>query len=165
MKKRYYAGIAVTLLALIVPTLVFAAQLDTGIEKQNKYLFSSIERVSADVMTSNGSEPCSTDRQLSIIGKWGKDKVTEGYFAATISRKDRVAVLRGVYNHTGEQERTKFIGIMKKGYFNGRIITDEGGCKITGLYRVDTEQKVLRMQWMVPGSAGWAMARLKLNES
>jgi hypothetical protein len=49
---------------------------------------------------------------------------------------------------------------MKNGYFNGKIIRDEGEQKITGLYSIDRENKVFKLQWMVSGNVGWAVGRV-----
>jgi hypothetical protein len=54
---------------------------------------------------------------------------------------------------------------MKKGYFNGRVITPEGEkCHITGLYKFDRENNTIKMKWMTPHNSGWAGAKIVLNE-
>ena len=54
---------------------------------------------------------------------------------------------------------------MKKGYFNGRVVSPSGeSCKISGLYHVDNENETLKMRWMTPLSSGWAVGKIILPE-
>ena len=98
-----------------------------------------------------------------IRGLWGLagDNESDGYFAGQLIKKPRVVVFRGVYNKTDNESYGKIIGIMKRGYFNGRIVTPEGEkCRITGLYKIDQENKTLKMRWMTPHQMGWAIAKI-----
>lgn len=155
----------VAILALVIPTLVFAAEPEADETQNNDSLFSEVEQENKnDSIVECLSEK--TGKGLKVIGKWGhgKDEDSDGFFAARITRKGRVGLLKGVYNLTDEEEKTRILGIMKKGYFNGKIITAEGEVKLTGLYKVDKENHLLRMQWMSPGHAGWAIGRLSILE-
>jgi hypothetical protein len=121
-----------------------------------------------DTLDPSAASVSTESKQYLIVkGRWGQgsDNETDGYFGARIIRRGRVGVFKGVYNKTDDSERHQIVGIMKKGYFNGKIITDEGEYKITGLYRVDKENKLLKLQWMVPGSGGWAVGRIELGSS
>ena len=53
---------------------------------------------------------------------------------------------------------------MKKGYFNGKIFSYDGETKITGLYKIDRENQLLKLQWMIPFQGGWAVGRISLPE-
>ena len=54
---------------------------------------------------------------------------------------------------------------MKKGYFNGKIIKEDGSeTKFTSLYTIDRGNQLLKMQWMVPHHAGWAIAHVQIVE-
>jgi len=164
MKKRYLGMVFVAILALVIPTLVIATELKAD-EKQNNDAFFSEDEEENDQVMENLS--VNTGKGLKVIGRWshGKDEDSDGYFAARITQRGRVGLLKGVYNLTGEEEKTRIVGIMKKGYFNGRIITDDGEVKLIGFYRVDKEQHLLKMQWMTPGHAGWAVGRLSVFEN
>lgn len=49
---------------------------------------------------------------------------------------------------------------MKKGYFNGAIVTPNGErARITGLYTHDTDNKTFKLRWMTLHVAGWAAAK------
>ncbi len=166
MKKRYLGMLFVALLALVIPTLVIASEPEEDKKQNNDAFFpESDEEKENDQVIESLSE--NDGKGLRVIGKWGhgKDEDPDGYFAARITQRGRVGLLKGVYNLTGEEEKTRIIGIMKKGYFNGRIITDDGEVKLTGFYRVDKEQHLLKMQWMTPGHAGWAVGRLSVFEN
>ena len=39
---------------------------------------------------------------------------------------------------------------MRHGYFNGKIILEDGGrYPVTGLYKVDREDQLFKLRWMV----------------
>lgn len=161
MKKIYLGLVIAALIGLIVPPLVFAAEIDADDGRRDPIedeFTSNIDDEDENVDQQSSNQQC-----VRIVGKWGhgKDEEADGFFAAKITRKQRVAVFTGMYNSSGEDDRNQIVGIMKKGYFNGKIITDQQEYKITGLYKIDKENKLLKMQWMTPGHAGWAVARLK----
>ena len=111
-------------------------------------------------------------QHVKIRGMWGegKDNESDGYWGGRLTVRrgpngGRVGVIIGVYNKTDSDEMIRFVGILKKGYFNGKIIDENGSSiKITGLYTLDRENKLLKMQWMVPHHGGWAVARLSAPE-
>ena len=96
-------------------------------------------------------------------GIWGDlgDNETKGYTRGIIGRRGRVGFLKGVYNTTdGNGSFGRVYGILKHGYFNGKVITPEGNkIPITGFYRVNREKHVLHLQWMTPNRVGWAHLR------
>ena len=166
MKKIYLGLLFVAVLGLVVPTLVIANEPETNNQAAEDDLLELVNEAEDEQIQSTNPTTTSTGKGLKAIGKWGhgKDEEADGFFGARITRKGRFAVFKGVYNLTGEEERNQIVGIMKKGYFNGKIITNEGSVKLTGLYKVDKENRLLKMQWMSPGHAGWAIARVSCVE-
>ena len=129
------------------------------------------EDETTDLPDFSDSDECSK-KYLKIRGKWGngKDREFDGYWGGRITLRTnqngiRVGVFKGLFNKTGDDEKQQLVGIMKKGYFNGKIIKEDGSeTKLTGLYKIDRENKLLKMQWMVPHNAGWAIAHVKIVE-
>ena len=129
------------------------------------------EDETTDLPDFSDSDECSK-KYLKIRGKWGngKDREFDGYWGGRITLRTnqngiRVGVFKGLFNKTGDDEKQQLVGIMKKGYFNGKIIKEDGSeTKLTGLYKIDRENKLLKMQWMVPHNAGWAIARIQIVE-
>lgn len=104
---------------------------------------------------------------LKFRGIWGfaGDNESDGYFGGRIIKHKRALVLKGVYNKTGSEEYGKVFGIMRKGYFNGKVISPEGEkCHITGLYKFDRQNNTFRMKWMTPHANGWAGAKIIVSE-
>lgn len=184
MKKAYTIVLLVAACAALIPTLVFAEETTEDDYSDDEYLEEYIDE--ADVETSDVldeedffddsdtglSDYDSPGKYIKVRGKWGNagDKEFDGYFGGRITLRNlengkRVGVFKGLYNKTGEPAENRIVGIMKKGYFLGKIIGDEGEIKISGLYTIDREQHLLKMQWMVPRHAGWAVARISLVES
>ena len=114
-------------------------------------------------------EPPENDPQKKVVlrGIWGHSGYNEsdGYFGAEITRRNRVGVFKGLYNTTGNESKTRILGIMRHGYFNGKIITEDGGkCPITCLYRINRENQLFKLRWMTPHGNGWAVARIIISE-
>ncbi|HEC80823.1 MAG TPA: hypothetical protein ENI42_00125 [Thermoplasmatales archaeon] len=100
-------------------------------------------------------------------GIWGftGDNESDGYFAGVVTKGRHVARLHGVWNTSDNGSKGRIIGVMRHGYFNGRVVTGNGSVEpIAGLYRVNKEKHVLRMRWMTPDRAGWAVARIGLSQ-
>jgi hypothetical protein len=165
MKKIYTIVLMIAFLAALIPTLVFAEE--TVTENEELYIQSDENHNLFEEATSPFSKDDLIGRQFTVKGKWGigVDREYDGYFGGLISIKstenDRLyGVFKGRYNKTGEDSFGEFIGIMKKGYFNGKIISDEGETKVTGLYKIDRENHLLKLQWMIPFHGGWAIGRI-----
>ena len=108
-----------------------------------------------------------SQKYVKVRGIWGNagDNESDGYFGGRIIRKDRFGVFRGLYNVTGNESKGKIVGIMKRGYFNGRLTTSNGSkCHITGLYKIDKENHLLKLRWMTPHKSGWAVARITVPD-
>ena len=102
-------------------------------------------------------------KYVKLRGIWGftGDNESDGYFGGQLSRRGRFTVFKGLYNKTDNESYGKVFGIMKRGYFNGRVVTPDGkSCKITGLYKINRENKTFKMRWMTPHSTGWAIAKI-----
>jgi hypothetical protein len=102
-------------------------------------------------------------KYVKIRGVWGlsDDNESDGYFGAKIVRRGRFGVFKGLYNKTDNESYGKVFGIMKKGYFNGRVVNPAGeSCKIIGLYHVDKEEDLLKMRWMTRLNSGWAVGKI-----
>ena len=86
-------------------------------------------------------------------------------FWRRITLRNRVGVFNRLYNMTGNESKTRIVGIMRHGYFNGKIITDDGDkCPVTGLYKINRENQLFKLRWMTPHGTGWAVARIILPE-
>lgn len=108
-----------------------------------------------------------TKRVVKVRGVWGLagDNESDGFFGGQLKRHGRFIIFRGLYNKTDNESMGKVFGIMKKGYFNGRIITPgEYKCKITGLYDINKEYRTLKMKWLTPHNSGWAKAKIVISE-
>jgi len=176
MKKTYIILLLVAALAVLIPTLVFAEEAIDDDYSDDEYIESVDENVDEffDEETPDVelNECVPEGKYLKVRGKWGNagDREFDGYFGGriaviTLENGKHIGVFKGLYNKTGEEEKGRIVGIMKKGYFNGKIISDEGDTKVTGLYKIDRENNLLKMQWMIPYHAGWAVARIQLEES
>jgi hypothetical protein len=159
----------IAVLAALTPTLGFADE--TVNENEELYEHSNENDELFEKATSSLSKNDLIEKQFKVRGKWGNlgDKEYDGYFGGLITIKstenDRLyGVFKGRYNKTGEDSFGEFIGIMKKGYFNGKIVSDEGETKVTGLYKIDRENHLLKLQWMIPFHGGWAVGKISLNE-
>ena len=109
------------------------------------------------------SPACNQKKSVKLRGVWGLagDNESDGYFGGRIIKHGRFAVFKGLYNKTDNESYGKVFGIMKKGYFNGRVVNPEGeSCKITGLYKINRENMTFKMRWMTLRSSGWAIAKI-----
>jgi hypothetical protein len=107
------------------------------------------------IPTNNGS--------ARIRGVWGYagDNVTQGYFGVKIVQKNNIYQLGGRWNTTDNESSGKIIGVLRRGYFNGKIILSNGSkIPITGLYRVDKEKNQIFLRWMTPEQDGWAVGKI-----
>jgi len=162
MKRTHILVLGIVLVSIMIPGLVFATE---PLDDQDDEMISLLDEMDAEKINTVDEGSTETDRSVTVRGKWGqgKDREADGFFGGTITRKGRVGVFVGTYNKTDEAERIRIVGILKKGYFNGKIISDEGEQRITGLYKIDVDEKTIRLQWMAPGTAGWALGRFTVD--
>ena len=195
MKKTYTIVMMVVACAALIPTLVIAKDMfqmepvnneeyidpvDVSFDDLDTVLLEDIDDDLPVTTTEDSSEDdetadepyCNGKRYLKLRGKWGNgsDPEFDGYWGGRITYKsgprgNHVSIFKGLYNKTGEEPAGRIVGILKKGYFCGKIIDENGSsCKVTGLYRFDRENQLFQMQWMVPRHGGWAVARIQVVE-
>jgi len=186
MKKIYVFAIAGILLAMI-PALATAEPIieedeavwEEADEEQiyEQEIIKEENKLSENVSIKNkaklrlwGKAPTNEEcpkKYIKVRGVWGLsgDNESDGYFGARIVRRGRFAVFKGLYNKSGNESYGKVFGIMKKGYFNGRVVNPAGeSCKIICLYHIDKENELLKMRWMTPLGSGWAVGKLSHPE-
>jgi len=113
------------------------------------------------------TEDAASKNYVNLRGVWGLsgDNESDGYFGGKIARRGIFAVFKGLYNKTDNESFGKFFLIMKRGYFNGRVINPEGkSCKITGLYKIDKDEHTIKMRWMTRHCTGWAVGKVTIKE-
>ncbi|HHH79718.1 MAG TPA: hypothetical protein ENL13_02320 [Thermoplasmatales archaeon] len=101
--------------------------------------------------------------RLRFRGVWGfaGDNESDGYIAGVITKGRGTAHLYGIWNTIDNESGGKVFGVMRHGYFNGRVTSINGTTyPIAGLYKVDREKHTLKMRWITPRRGGWAAARL-----
>jgi len=193
MKKTYTIVMMVVVCAALIPTLVIAKDMfqikpindeeyidpvDFSFDDLDTELLEDIDDDIPVPNAENSDEDDETDDEpyfrgkqyLKLRGIWGNgsDPELDGYWGGRITYKsgprgNHVGILKGLYNKTGEEPAGRIVGILKKGYFCGKIIDRNGSsCKVTGLYRFDREKQLFQMQWMVPKQGGWAVARVQV---
>ncbi|RLF53388.1 MAG: hypothetical protein DRN24_01040 [Thermoplasmata archaeon] len=102
-------------------------------------------------------------KSILLKGIWGYagDNESDGYLIGKIIRNHRAGVFRGFYNTTNNETRGRIFGVMKHGYFNGRVVTPDGeNCRIVGIYKINKEDRSFKLRWMTPHKTGWAIAKI-----
>jgi len=111
--------------------------------------------------------PLFTDTpRVKFRGIWGYEGANEtsGYLGGVLVKREHVVVLKGLWKTTDNTTKGKIVGILKKGYFDGKIIAqNQTECRIVGLYRYDTENNLLHIRWMTAQQTGWAHCRIVVN--
>jgi len=168
MKKIYGILVAAGILLAMIPVSVMAysdtAFVPYAMEHENTYVEQLNEQ---QLYAADGPPDDASQKKISLRGIWGHagDKESDRYFGARITRRNRVGAFNGLYNTTGNESKTRIVGIMRHGYFNGKIITEDGGkCPVTGLYKINKENQLFKLRWMTPHGNGWAVARIILPE-
>lgn len=101
--------------------------------------------------------------QVKFRGIWGYKgfNQTIGYLGGVLVKPERVVVIKGAWNTTDNFMKGNIVGILKRGYFNGRIITQNQTIgRIVGLYRYNAEKTLLNLYWMTTQQIGWAHCRI-----
>ena len=165
MKKKHILFAIISVFAIWASTLVFAAPVDNEEKSVDNLEETTYGIIEEKLKSSASTTDVTIPESVRIKGVWGymDDREPDGYFGGKITRKGRFAVFHGLYNETGSEERMHIVGIMKKGYFNGRITTDDGSYRVTGLYRIDMEKHIVKLKWMTARKQGWAIGRIKLQ--
>jgi len=127
------------------------------------------------ILATNTNKAVKTDTTLPLSndtprvkyrGIWGYEESNEtsGYLGGVLVKRERIVVLKGLWNTTDNMTKGHIVGILKRGYFNGQIITqNQTKCRIVGLYRYDAENNLLHLHWMTAQQTGWARCRILIN--
>jgi hypothetical protein len=163
MKKQWMTGIIISMLLLIGAGAIVYAQ-----EPRYKDQTMPIQEINTDkAMTTDTTFSLLNDTsQVKFRGIWGYEEFNEtsGYLGGVLVKRERVVVLKGLWNTTDNMMKGNIVGIFKRGYFNGRIITqNQTKYRIVGLYRYDAENNLLYLRWMTVQQTGWAHCRIIVN--
>ena len=160
MKKQWMTGIIIGMLLLMgASTIVNAKGPLYGNQAISIQATSDNKAVKTDATLS-----LSTDTpRVKYRGTWGYEGSNEtcGYLGGVLIKRERVVVLKGLWNTTDNLTKGNIVGILKRGYFNGKIITqNQTECRIVGLYRYNAENNLLHLRWMTAQQTGWAHCRI-----
>ena len=163
MKKQWITGIIIGVLLLMgASAIVYAKEPLYG----DQAIFIQATSDNKAVKT-DATLPLSTDTpRVKYRGIWGYEgsNETSGYLGGVLVKRERVVVLKGLWNTTDNMTKGNIVGILKKGYFNGKIITqNQTECRIVGLYRYNVENNMLHLHWMTAQQTGWAHCRILVN--
>lgn len=101
-------------------------------------------------------------------GEWGYagDNETAGYIEGVVGRRGRFGFLNGEWNTIDNENSGDVLLILKKGFFNGRVTTEDGGAiPITGFYKFNLEEKTFNLRWMTPNKVGWCHGSIILDNT
>jgi len=174
MKKLYKILIVAGVLLALMPVSSMAdsiVDIDSPLSEieEKNYVIKDEAKLrvkSKQQLKENYAKEASTDAKERVVkfrGIWGlsDDNESDGYFGGKIIRRQKVTVLKGLYNKTGNESKGKVVGIMKDGYFNGRVINPDGKvCKITGLFKINKDELTFGMHWLTPYNSGWTRSKL-----
>jgi hypothetical protein len=163
MKKQWIAGIIISILFLTgVDAIVSANEL----WYRNQAISTQVININ-NVVKTDTALPFSNDTsRVKFRGIWGYvgSNETSGYLGGILVKRERVIVLKGLWNTTDNITKVNIVGILKRGYFNGRIITQNQTIyRIVGLYKFDTENNLLHLRWMTRQQTGWMHCRIIVN--
>ena len=163
MKKQWMTGIIISMLLFIGAGAIVYAK-----EPLYRDQAISIQATNTNkVVKTDTTLPFSNDTsRVKFRGIWGYEgsNETSGYLGGVLVKRERVVVLKGLWNTTDNMTKGNIVGILKRGYFNGRIITqNQTICRIVGLYRYDAENNLLHLRWMTAQQTGWAHCRILVN--
>ena len=169
MKKIFGILAAAGILLVMFPVSVMADPVEVTGEnavdaKNYQWMYRNRQQKCYNEMRPISDDP---EKQVCLRGIWGYsgDNESDGYFGGRITRRNRVGVFKGLYNISGDENKSGLIGVMRFCYFNGRIITSNGSkCPVVGLYKFDKEEQLFKLRWMTPHRDGWAVARIVIPE-
>jgi len=168
--KKIYGILAATLLLLVMVPIAVTAEpnvVSKEVLKQEKPSYEYQYQYQLYDSAAGLSEDESSGK-IKVRGIWGHagDNKSDGYFGGYLTRRGRFGVLKGLYNLTGNETKTRIFGVMKHGYFNGKIIKDDGTkCHVIGLYKVDKEERLLKLRWMTRLGNGWSVGKIIIPET
>lgn len=188
MRKIYGILAAAGILLVMLPVSVIAEsgdEIDEDIVGSNEYQcmygnkirkYKNDDGIDYQWLYRNRLKKCDTDIkpssvdpgfQVGLRGIWGYsgDNESDGYFGGIIERRNRFGLFKGVYNLSGNESKSRLVGVMRFGYFNGKIISHDGRkCHVTGLYKVEKEEQLFKLRWMTAHNDGWAVAKIVIPE-
>ncbi len=169
--KKMYGILAATLLLMAMVPIAVTAEPNIAVSKEVMKQEKPTYEYQYQNQLYDSAAGLSEDEsfgKIMVRGLWGHagDNKSDGYFGGYIERTGRFGVFKGLYNLTGNESKTRIYGIMKHGYFNGRIINDDGTkCHVVGLYKVDEEEQLLKLRWMTRLGNGWGVGKIIIPET
>jgi len=163
MKKQWIAGMIISMLLFIGADAIVYAQEPLYRDQTVSMQATNTNKAGTTDITLSFSNDTS---QVKFRGIWGYEgfNETSGYLSGVLVKRERVVVLKGLWNTTDNMTKGNIVGILKKGYFNGRIITqNQTKYRIVGLYRYNAENNLLHLCWMTVQQTGWAHCRILVN--
>ena len=163
MKKIWTTIIVIGMLVMGLSSVVSAdSEIDDSSDDENE---ESIEEKSVSYGKIKRKKPSNLEGVLKakFIGKWGLlgENGTSGYVAGLLSKKGRFGILKGIWNTTDNSSKGKVAGILRKGFFAGKVSYNGSAQRIVALYKVDKENYTFQMKWMTARQVGWAHCRIK----
>lgn len=157
--KKLWTIILAGLIMVSISTAVGAVgpQQKGRLKGSSDTLADTTDQISVDNLPDLAKNP-----KVKFQGIWGHEGSNEtvGYVGGVLIKHGRVTVLKARWNTTDNTTAGLVVGILKKGYFNGKIILSKNETyRITGLYKLDRENKVLHLRWMTAQQVGWAHCR------
>lgn len=160
MKKKWMTGMVISMLLFIGAGAIVYAQEPLDRDQTIPIQETNINKAG----TTNTTITLLNDTsQVKFRGIWGYEgfNETSGNLGGVLMKRERIVVLKGQWNTTDNITKGNIVGILKSGYFNGRIITqNQTKCRIVGLYRLDAENNLLHLHWMTAHQTGWAHCRI-----
>lgn len=166
--KKIYGILAATLLLLTMVPIAVTAEpnvVSKEVMKQEKPAYEYQYKL-YDLGAGPSDDESSV--KIKVRGLWGHagDNESDGYFGGYLTRRGRFGVFKGLFNLTGNESKTRIFGIMRHGYFNGKIINDDGSkYHVVGLYKVDKEDQLLKLRWMTRLGNGWGVGKIIIPET
>ena len=154
MKKQWMTGIVISMLLFMGAGAIVYAQ-----EPLDRDQTMPIQETNINIAgtTDTTIALLNDTSQVKFRGIWGYEgfNETSGYLGGVLVKRERVVVLKGLWNITDNITKGNIVGILKRGYFNGRIITqNQTKCRIVGLYRYNAENNLLHLHWMAVQQTG-----------
>ena len=160
MKKQWITGIVISMLLFIGAGVIVYAEEPLDGDQTTPMQETNTNKAG---MTDTTIALLNDTSQVKFRGIWGYEgfNETSGYLGGVLVKRERVVVLKGLWNTTDNITKGNIVGILKRGYFSGRIIIqNQIRCRIVGLYRYDAENNLLHLRWMTAQQTGWAHCRI-----
>jgi hypothetical protein len=163
MKKIWAIAIIIGMLVMSLNSIVSAeSEIEKNSVDENEQLKKIVE-VSKEKSKEQMPSLSNKLKKAKFVGVWGylDDNETDGYVGGILGRKGRFGILKGVWNTTDNLSKGKIVGILKKGFFAGKVSYNGSSQRIAGLYKADYENLVFKIKWMTANKMGWAICQIK----